>query len=269
MKLDFTGIIKFNKKLNRQTELKDKKKAELDKSNLSLEKLEEQLSKLREKEYKILSKLPEGEASIELEENLAKQEAKQEAINKKKEKISTINATYEKYEKRYLKLVSEKNTGIIDLDLKIAQIEDKIDELRQNWNKAAEKLNENYSQMRKMNKDSQEYKDLEEENHAHREVMKNNVITSEVGIKLNNELEELKNMRRILENGEIIEELIKESEKKEKVKKEQEIEVEEKEPLINSVEDGEIKGEVLEAKEAEEKITEMVQLYNNSENLKN
>ena len=36
MKLDFTGIIKFNKKLNRQTELKDKKKAELDKSNLSL-----------------------------------------------------------------------------------------------------------------------------------------------------------------------------------------------------------------------------------------
>lgn len=215
---EFKKIIDFNKKFNKQTELKERKKEELNKANTSLEKLEEKLTKLREKEYNISSKLPEEQASSKLQENRSKQEKKQSEINKKKEKILSINVTYQKYEQKYLKMLTEKNSAIIDLDLKIAKLEDKLDELRKNWSNSAEKLNENYAKMRKINKDSQEYKDLEEENEKHREVMRNNVITSETGMKLKTELDNIKNMKRILENGEIIEELVKESAEKESTK---------------------------------------------------
>lgn len=225
--INFEKIVEFNIKFKRQTELKDKKEEQLKKADISLERLEEQLTKLKTKEVNLLLKVPNDE--VKIEENRSKQEQKEEQISKKKVRITELRRLYEPVEKRYLKLYSEKQSAIIDLDLKIAQLEDKIDELKKNWDKAAEKLNENYAKMRKLNEDSQEYKELAEENDKHREVMRNNVITSAAGMKLKNELEEAKNMKRILENGEIIEELVKPKEQKNKTKVEEKIE---KEPII-------------------------------------
>lgn len=209
MKISFKAIIEFNKKFKKQTELKDNKKAQLDKAEAALEKLENKLLDLQEEEVELSA---DENASDKIDENKAKQETLKEQISKKKEKVVSLRATHEKYQSRYLKSVLEKDSAIYDLNFKIAKLEDQIDEMQQKWSKAAEKLNKNIEQMRGLDRESEEYKALEEENEQNRDIMRNNVITSQAGMKLKNELEEAQFMKRILENGEIIEELAKDPE---------------------------------------------------------